>query len=71
MSLKTRVIDGVRTRDNRNHNPVACLSLQILSSVGWALPGIKKPANASIGVPGTETFSEESMGNLWRRWVGP
>lgn len=55
MTRKTRVTDGARTRDNRNHNPPTNSRYQALTSDSWAQAGAKNPANAPVGVPGPET----------------
>lgn len=55
MSLKTRVTDGIRTRDIRNHNPQRNSECRALSSNRWARSRGKAQAQSSVGVPGPET----------------
>lgn len=55
--LKTRVTDGVRTRDNRNHNPPSKPDNQRVRSFLWAWAGAENPSKDSVGVPGPETAS--------------
>lgn len=49
---KNRVSDGVRTRDNRNHNPRGKEEDQRLSAVPWATAGTEALGNSGAGVPG-------------------
>lgn len=55
MGLKTRVIDGVRTRDNRNHNPQANSEFQALSFSERAYERDETHSKSRVGVPGPET----------------
>jgi hypothetical protein len=55
---KTRVTDGVRTRDNRNHNPPRKKRYRALGLVWWALTGADKRGLARVSVPGPRTSPE-------------
>ena len=63
MSLKTRVTDGVRTRDNRNHNP-ALYQLSYTHQEGGPEPYrplFELQAERSSAALGTPFLSEVAM----------
>lgn len=61
MTQKTRVADGVRTRDNRNHNPAVKKTLRTLSSISSS-PGLaKRRPDSPVLAPGPETEPESSV----------
>lgn len=69
MNRKSRVIDGVRTRDNRNHNPPRKKRFQLLTTILRALASAKKQRFARVGAPGPE--SDRDVMEPLRRVVCP
>ncbi len=54
----SRVIDGDRTRDNRNHNPLSELWFRAFRAIREARKRGERLRNASVGVPGPSTAPE-------------
>jgi hypothetical protein len=54
-SLKSRVTDGARTRDIRNHNPPSKLKYRVLRFVARALTGTETHRYSPVGAPGADS----------------
>jgi hypothetical protein len=54
----SRVTDGVRTRDNRNHNPLSELELRALTSIRCHKSVAGSLVRTGVVVPGPETSAE-------------
>jgi hypothetical protein len=67
MRLFSRVSDGVRTRDNRNHNPQLKKTFQPLSVIARALLGAQTHGCARVGAPGADSSGDPL--SLLRRWT--
>lgn len=62
-SLKSRVTDGIRTRDIRNHNPPLKKWLRALRSLCRASACAEKRCRSCVGAPGADS-SEDIMAAL-------
>lgn len=58
MSRLYGVIDGDRTRDNRNHNPQGKSWLRALGVATGLIPGAQKRGVARVGAPGADSGTD-------------